>query len=210
MKKVITTTIFLIAIIGIAFGHGNEDHNKKKKKTTIEQVKEEVHSDGHSHNHEGKMEGEATLDDFPTLHPLVVHFPIVLLLFAALSQILSFFIFKEQLSWVTIIMLLVGVIGAYVAGEFVHPHTSELSSQAQWVLEEHEEYADFTIWFGFAGLTIKIISHFFLKRLIWAEAVATICLIGAAYSVSKAGHYGAQLTHIEKVEIETGEHNHQH
>ena len=107
-------------------------------------------------------------------------------------------------------MTLIGVIGAFIAGEYVHPHTTELTEQAKWVLEKHETYADYTLWIGLGALIIKIVSHFFLKRKLWAEAIVAGCLIGAAFSVAKAGHYGAQLTHIEKVEIETEAHNHQH
>ena len=206
MKRIFLFIIFILATTAIMYSHGSENHSKKKK-TTTEQVEKTLH-DNHSHNHNKKVEWDATLDDFPTLHPLVVHFPIVLLLFAVLSQIVSFFIFKEQLSWVTLIMILVGVAGAYAAGKYVHPHTAELSNQAQWLLEKHESFADYTIWFGFSALIIKIVSHFFLKRIIWAEAIVTACLIGAAFSVSKTGHYGAQLTHIEKVEIEINNHHH--
>jgi uncharacterized membrane protein len=207
MKKLKSGIIIIFSLMCLlTFAHGDEDHSKKKKQTI-----EHVEKESGSHSHMGNtINGDISLDDFPTLHPLVVHFPIVLILLAALSQLLSFFVFKEQLSWVTLSITILGVIGAFIAGEYVHPHTTELTKQANWVLEEHEAYADYTLWVGFVALILKVASHFFLKRNIWIEAAVAICLIGAGYFVSKAGHYGAQLTHIEKVEIETEVHNHQH
>ncbi len=42
----------------------------------------------------------------------------------------------------------------------------------------------------------------------WLEIATTFCLLFSAYAVSEAGHYGAQLTNIERVEVESAEHNH--
>src|SRR5690625_460237 len=51
-----------------------------------------------------------TLEDFPRLHPLVVHFPVVFIILAFIIQIVSFFVYKKALSWVTLFLIVFGFI----------------------------------------------------------------------------------------------------
>lgn len=212
----------LLMTTGLAFAHGGDDHKKKKETEKVEQPateKEEAHD--HSAHEHGKAEtiksvvGQASFEDFPSLHPMVVHFPIVLLLLAAISALFGLFVFKEQLSWITIFLSAGGLLGAYIAGSYVHPHTAGLSDHTEWLLTEHERFASYTVWVAVAALVLKLVSHFFLKRKFWSEALVAIVLIGSAYCVIQAGHFGAQLTHIEGVGpqgnfLETGAHDHNH
>ena len=157
--------------------------------------------EGHDHDDEGvSVENvSASLEDFPTLHPLVVHFPIVLLLLAVVSQLAGMFIWQKELSIVTIILLAGGLVGAYVAGAYVHPHTEGLNDKMQAILTEHERYASWTNWFSLFALVAKVLSHFLLNRKWWSEAVVMILIVLSAYAVSMAGHHGSQLLHIEGV-----------
>src|SRR3546814_960624 len=88
----------------------------------------------------------ASWDDFPNLHPMVVHFPIVLLMLAALLQLASFFVFKKELGIITLAVLILGFIGAYAASKFFHANTHGLPEHIQMILEEHEWFASATIW----------------------------------------------------------------
>lgn len=160
---------------------------------------------------------DASMDDFSTLHPLIVHFPIVLLLLAFLTDIAAFFLWKKQLNWLSLLLLAGGFLGAYIASIFIHPHTTGLSEPAIAVLEKHELYASYTLWLSGIGLLLKGISLFLLKNKLWLEIIIVVLLSGAAFTVSKAGHYGATLTHIHGVGVqgnfmETHEdgHNHEH
>lgn len=69
----------------------------------------------------------------------------------------------------------------------------------QAVLDQHDLYADWTIWLSITALVLQIISQFILKQKRWAVIIVSLVLSGAAYSVSKAGHYGAQLVQMEGV-----------
>ena len=224
MKLILKTLILVLMVTGVAYAHGGADHKKKKETEKVEQpATEQAEAHDHSAHEHGEakkpqtVQGQASLDDFPSLHPMVVHFPIALLMLAAISALFGLFVFKEPLSWVTIFLAAGGLIGAYIAGSYVHPHTAGLSDNAEWLLSEHERFADYTLWTAMAALLIKLISHFFLKRKFWSEALVALVLIGSAYCVSQAGHYGAQLTHIEGVgpqgnflETEAHDDNHQH
>ena len=231
-KIFITITVFMAAVTFV-LAHGGEDHDKKKKNSmtndTVEKVQqtpaqhehsqESRHQHGEKQAHQehvyGKEKIKADLDDFPTLHPLIVHFPIVLLLLAFFAQGAGLFVFKCELSWVTLLLLIGGFIGAYIAGEYVHPHTNGLTDNAAKVLEEHETYAGYTLWLSAIAVLFKIASRFLLKGKLWIEIVVAVVLAASAFCVSMAGHYGAQLTHLEGVGpqgkfLETNEHEHQH
>ncbi|KAA3637682.1 MAG: hypothetical protein DWQ02_06365 [Bacteroidetes bacterium] len=214
MKNVIIILVSLCFFSLHANAHGENGH--KLEKDSLQHVDfdslnenfaqknlvegdEHIHNQQEEHHSESVVKERASFNSFPTLHPLVVHFPIVLLLFAALFQIISFFVFKEQLSWVTLGTATLGLLGAYIAGRFVHPHTSGLSETAAWVLKKHELFADYTLWSALIAVVLKAVSHFFLERKLLVEVFVAIALIGSAYSVSEAGHYGAQLIHIEGV-----------
>lgn len=180
MQKVLIITASLFLLSFSANAHGEEGH--KKDNESQEQIQNDsmgeassiqvhiedaghVHGEPDTHHADAIVKEKASFESFPTLHPMVVHFPIVLLLFAALFQIISFFVFKEQLSWVTLGLATAGLLGAYVAGRYVHPHTNGLSETAAWVLDKHEWFADYTLWSAFFAVVLKSISHFFETKI---------------------------------------------
>lgn len=144
-------------------------------------------------------EAPAEVTEFPNYHPLVVHFPIVLLIFAAVFQLLAFLVYRKEMSVAAILLIAVGVISVWLASNTFHGHAGELPERIRAIFEEHELMADYTLWFSAAALAVKIVSHFLLSRTWWSEAAALALLAGAAVTVSIAGHHGAQLVHIEGV-----------
>lgn len=157
----------------------------------------------------------ASYEEFPSLHPLVVHFAIVLLIIGAIIQVLNIYFVKEELAWTSFALIGFGVFASYLAGRNLHPHTHGLTEQAKLVLQQHDLWADRTIYFGFIGLILHGVNFFFMKGKRWAISVVAAVLLITAYAVSEAGHYGAQLVHIEGVGpqgefIESDGHNHEH
>lgn len=219
------SSIFLLSVFALtAFAHGKEQHEKKIQDTVVS-APEQTHQHEAAHEKENSVAPShqhhtsgttASFSEFPTLHPLVVHFPIVLLLMAFVLQAASLFVFREPLSWVVLITLAFGFAGAVVAGNFVHPHTTDaISEHAALVLSEHERYASLTIWLSGTALLFKIISHFFLKRKVWIEILIALIMLGASACVGIAGHHGAQLVHIEGIGaqgniLKTNHNNHKH
>jgi uncharacterized membrane protein len=182
-----------------AFAHGDDDH---KKKDTMVQVQGDDHHEtveGHSHPPQGNKPLQADFNDFPNLHPLMVHFPIVLLLLAAILAIANILFLKKELDWLITILTGLGALGAYAAGRWFHPHVHELTDHMQAVLDQHDLYADWTIWLSITAFVLQLVSQFILKQKRWAVILVSLVLAGAAYAVSQAGHYGSQLVHIEGV-----------
>ncbi|MDZ7846512.1 MAG: hypothetical protein U5L96_06965 [Owenweeksia sp.] len=207
--------LFLVSGITV-LAHGDEDHKKQDSTTRVENVQDNNHASTAPQNHasESTKPVQANFDDFPNLHPLLVHFPIVLLLLAALLAIGNIFFSKKELDWVVTIVIGLGALGAYAAGRWFHPHAHDLTAHMQAVLDQHDLYADWTIWLSITAFVLQLISQFILKQKRWAVILVSLVLIGAAYTVSQAGHYGSQLVHIEGVGpqgnyLETEE-NHNH
>ncbi len=142
---------------------------------------------------------QADLDTFPNLHPLVVHFPIVLLLLAVTLQLIQLFEMNRTMDWVILLIIGTGFIGAYAAGTLVHPHTEGLTEMAKNVLEQHDKYAAWTVWSSALAAVLKVVSLFWFKLKRGFEIGVFLIMAIAAYSVAQAGHYGSQLVHIEGV-----------
>ncbi|WP_242929591.1 hypothetical protein [Pontibacter vulgaris] len=213
----ITLSAFLqLATAAPALAHGKEKHGKSKTEKT-EQTKstdltqdtaqtakqpaqeQTVAPDEHAAHLQDPSTVHATPDDFPNKHPLIVHFPIVLLLVAAAVALCNIFFLRRELDWVVTIGTLIGFVTAFVATKYAHPHTTGLTEHAQLVLDQHDLYADWTVYLGGFGLVAQLLSQFLFKGRRWAVLVAALVLTGAAYAVAMAGHYGAQLVHIEGV-----------
>jgi uncharacterized membrane protein len=201
--------IFLLPLESLA--HGGEKHPKKAKAAQADSLKKAVASTKdtitftkvtpaeHAGHKADPAKVHASISDFPHIHPLIVHFPIMLLLIAAAIQFVNILFRKKELNWAVTIMVLLGFVTAYASTHWSHPHTDGLTEHAELVLEQHDKYADYTIYLSGLGLLAQLLSLFLFKGKRWSIAVAAVILIGAGYAVSMAGHYGAQLVHIEGV-----------
>jgi len=134
------------------------------------------------------------LTDFPTYHPMVVHIPIVLLILAALLQLVALVRPSGPVNWLTLLVAVLGTTGAYIAGSLVHPHTDGLSDAAQLVLETHETYADYTLWLGFVGTVLKSVTLWRKNK--WLEGLTAVTFVCAGIAVGLASHQGGALTYL--------------
>lgn len=182
-----------------AFAHGGDDtptSGNKVQLSTINDSASVAYQEAHN---------TGTLEDFPRLHPLVVHFPIVFLILAFIIQIVSFFVYKKELSWVTLFLIVLGFIGAYVAANIFHggdPDLSALSAIARDNFEKHEQFAHYTVWISSIAAVVKILSHFVFKRKLWTEIIAAILMTGAVYTITITGDMGGRLVHIDAIGVQ--------
>jgi uncharacterized membrane protein len=205
LKKMFVLVLFAGALsVSVPLGYGHEAHNKNTANTNTSA------DQSHPVNEAGQpvptpssdasgVSTAAHIEEFPTLHPLVVHFPIMLIILAAAFQVVSMLVFRREMGWVVVVMAFLGSVGAYLASNVFHPHTTGLTENAQRLLVEHELFAAYSLWLAASGFVLKSVSQFFLERRWWSEAVVTIVLLGAAVAVAWAGHHGAELVHKEGV-----------
>lgn len=205
LLMILLTLSFSLYGIGQTHAHGGEKHGKaEKKEEKVQQrdtsiVQSTVTPESHAAHQQQPASAHARPDDFPNKHPLVVHFPIVLLLVAAAVQLCNILFLRRELDWITTVATAIGFSTAYYVTNIDHPHTSGLTEHAQLVLDQHDFYADWTIYLAGVGLVAQLLNQFLFKRKRWSVLVVALILTGAAYYVAMAGHYGAQLVHIEGV-----------
>ncbi len=189
MKKIIIVTLVLLitATTQTTYAHNHHPTMKMTASDSLMQKEMAEHQ---------QMEA---VTDFPNYHPLIVHFPIVLLLMSVAFQLLSFFFFKREFSIVTLILLALGVITAWLASNTFHAMPGTLTGSAKEIFAIHEQMASLTWWFSLIALLIKIPSHFYFLRKWWIEGLVALLLIASAVTVSIAGHHGAMLVYLQGI-----------
>jgi uncharacterized membrane protein/mono/diheme cytochrome c family protein len=126
------------------------------------------------------------------LHPLMVHFPISLLLLAFVLELFTLGKRKVELRSAIGIVLIIGTISAVLAVLF------------GWLLEEQDQYSGSILsihkWSGMITALLSVISVVFHRYIVRHERWPLlkqyrILLFITVFGVSFAGHYGASLTH---------------
>ena len=125
-------------------------------------------------------------------HPIIVHFPVSLLLIAAIMEVLTFRKFQSSLRTGINWLVFIGAGGAIV------------SAFLGWLLASSGSYGGDTFavhqWIGIATAALGVLVAVFLwmairqKRTSFVKAYQALLLL-ATVGVSVAGHYGGALTH---------------
>jgi uncharacterized membrane protein len=138
--------------------------------------------------------------EFPSLHPLVVHFPIVLILLAAALQAVLVWKDLKQIKWVTLVIMAGAFFSSLAASTIFHAEPSaDAPKAALEIFEQHEKYAQLTLWMSGIAFLLKSIGVFFKINRRSFEIIVLIAAIIAAVFLSIAGHHGAKLTHVAGV-----------
>ncbi len=146
--------------------------------------------------------------DTQLIHPMIVHFPIALLITGLLSETLGLFLKKEffrKAGFYLLILGTVGVAAAYFTGRLAGEGVTEAGSLKQ-ALEAHEEAAELSLWLMAAAVVLRIITVFVKKfsgSLKWGAFA--LFLIGVL-SIVRTGYYGGELVfkHAAGVQFNLG------
>lgn len=138
---------------------------------------------------------------FPTLHPLAVHFPLVLLPTGFLLLALGVAFKNSGVKIAGWGVACAGTLGAWVSSELLHAHATGLSPIVAELFESHEYWAKVTVWISTAGLLIGLVRLVVrkFKGAIWLDLTGAALFLVASFAVAVAGHQGACLTHIHGI-----------
>lgn len=132
----------------------------------------------------------------PNIHPMIVHFPIVLLLLAVLLDISGLLL--KKFNWVeksALLLYILGTIAAAAAFLTGRAASDSIDIPANVIpaINEHADWAEITLWFFIAFTVIRFSLLFFssIKKIV----LITIVLIGliGIYFVYQTAEHGAKL-----------------
>ena len=129
---------------------------------------------------------------FGRLHPLIVHFPIALLIIASFLELLSVKKKNQEMRTAIDLLLVIGALSAIAAATF------------GLLLKAQDDYGgnvlDIHQWSGIATAILSAVTVWLHRKAMQRSKAQTIkayrtLLLFTVLSVSIAGHYGASLTH---------------
>jgi len=146
--------------------------------------------------------------DLTHVHPMIVHFPIALLIVGFLTDLASFFIkgdFFKQSGFYLLILGALGTIAALLSGEQAGSGLGGQGVLGQ-AIEHHEEAAELAVWLVLVTALFRV-ALVLLKKYAGAFKIAALVLfllsIGA---IARTGYYGGKLVyeHAAGVEFNLG------
>ncbi len=133
----------------------------------------------------------------PNLHPMIVHFPIAILLLAAALDLANFFMPEKWWdSFKTTLLYGIGTITAvitYYTGTLAADSVF-ISSEVQSILTRHADWAWWTSWFFGVYLLLRILFHRLnLMRRRPLRIVAFVAVLPGLFLLYNTGDFGARM-----------------
>ncbi len=135
------------------------------------------------------------MPDLVYLHPMIVHFPIALLIIGFLAEIVGLVTKKQLFSGMAFILLLVGAAGtvaAYISGGYAGDGITEAGSLKN-ALDTHEEAAFLTLVLICSAAILSILITVFRIRLAGVRWFAVLVFLAGVLSIARTGYYGGEL-----------------
>jgi len=146
--------------------------------------------------------------DLTHLHPMIVHFPIALLIVGFLSDIVGLLTkrdFFTQTGFYLFILGALGVIAAFITGGMAGNGIVEEGALKQ-ALGTHEGAATLTVWVVSIAVVFRI-ALFLLKKFSGVLKMVSLVLgLLAVMAIARTGYYGGELVykHAAGVQLDFG------
>ncbi len=135
--------------------------------------------------------------DTAHLHPMIVHFPIALLIVGFLFDIGGLFVKHESFSSTGFYLLILGsagVVAAYLSGNMAGGSISEEGILGK-ALEKHEEAAELTIWISSITAILRVLFVVTKRYSGYFKAGVLVLYFVSIFAIARTGYYGGKLVY---------------
>jgi len=135
--------------------------------------------------------------DTSHLHPMIVHFPIALLIVGFLAEVIGLVLKKEFFTTAAFYLLVLGTLGvvaAFITGDIAGDGVSE-TGQLKNALETHEHAAQLTLWLMVGAAVVRIALVWMKKFSGVLKYAAFVLFLAGVLSVARTGYYGGELVY---------------
>jgi len=146
--------------------------------------------------------------DTTHIHPMIVHFPIALLIIGFLAEFISVVFKKEffgKAGFYLLILGTLGVVAAYISGNIAGDGLTEAGALKD-AIEKHEDAAAVTLWLMVAVSVVRV-GFVLLKKYEGAfKWISLILFFIGVLSIARTGYYGGELVfkHAAGVQFNLG------
>ncbi len=133
--------------------------------------------------------------DFSHVHPMLVHFPIALLILGFLAEVAGLASKKKFFGDAAFLLLLTGALGAVAAvlsGSFAAGGLEEAGTLKN-AVETHESAAELAMWLGIIAAAFRSGLVLMKKYSGTLKYVSAVLFLAAVLAVARAGYYGGEL-----------------
>ena len=132
---------------------------------------------------------------FPNLHPMFVHFPIVLLLLATVAQLLVVVYPKNSTyKHISLFLIAFGCLGAFIAIKNAAHISGDADDKAIDIFKIHQRFGQITLYLSLFATILRLV---FFKAMAkkWMEYILLILFFLISIVVSYTGHLGASMVY---------------
>ena len=146
--------------------------------------------------------------DLSLIHPMVVHFPIALLIVGFISELIGLIFKKEFFSRTGFYLLIlgsIGVIAAFYSGRSAGEGITEVGMLKQ-ALETHEDAAELALWIVAAAALLRIVLVLLKKYKGALQYLSIFVFLIGVLAIARTGYYGGELVfkHAAGVQFNIG------
>ncbi len=144
---------------------------------------------------ERRFDKEAEMIDLTHIHPMIVHFPIALLILGFLSEVVGLISGKKFFSDAAFLLLITGALGAVasvLSGLYAAGGLDEAGTLKQ-AVETHEGAAELAMWLAVIAAAFRAVLVIAKKHTGLLRYAAVFLFLVAVLAVARAGYYGGEL-----------------
>lgn len=131
------------------------------------------------------------------LHPMIVHFPIALIIVGFFSDLVGLVLKRQFFTTAGLYLYALGGIGtvaAYLSGDMAGEGVAEFGALST-ALETHEGAATLALWTVMVLAVLRIMLGLMKKMTGWRQWAMVALLAGGVATIARTGYYGGELVY---------------